>query len=183
MIIVRLVFILWLCLLQLGLRHPWRGHSDNNRWWWHPGYCVRLQSPGMAARSPASKYGEMGSRLLQLLVRREKGEIIWGRNENSLLKKIKYPLFNSKLNFIRKVSFQVFMVTGGYTGSSDATFDTTETFASDEDSWVTTAAKLPRPMRGLRAATFDDRVLIFGNYILFITHQISQEHNNCRWTL
>ena len=72
------------------------------------------------------------------------------------------------------------MVTGGYT-ESGSTLDTTETFAGDEGAWTTTAAKLPRPMRGLRAATIDDRVLIFGNYTLFITHQISQEHNNCRW--
>ena len=70
------------------------------------------------------------------------------------------------------------MVTGGFTGS--ASLDTTETLASNQDTWAT-AATLPRPMIGLRAATIDDRVLIFGNYILFITHQISQEHNNCRW--
>jgi len=56
---------------------------------------------------------------------------------------------------------RVFMVTGGYT-ESGSTLDTTETLASDEDTWTTTAAKLPRPMRGLRAATIDDRVLIFG---------------------
>ena len=57
------------------------------------------------------------------------------------------------------------MVTGGYT-------DTTETFAGDDGAWTTTGARLPRPMEGLRAATIDDRVLIFGNYTLFITHKI-----------
>ena len=71
------------------------------------------------------------------------------------------------------------MVTGGYSGSDY--LDTTETFTSDEYTWTTTGARLPRPMGGLRAATIDDRILIFGNYNLFITHQISQEHNNCRW--
>ena len=62
------------------------------------------------------------------------------------------------------------MVTGGLTGSDY--LDTTETFTSDEDSWTTTGARLPRPMGALRAATIDDRILIFGNYILFITHHI-----------
>ena len=70
------------------------------------------------------------------------------------------------------------MVTGGY--GSDY-LDSTEALATDASSWVTSTAKLPRPMRGLRAANIDDRVLIFGNYSLFITHQISQEHNYCRW--
>ena len=84
-------------------------------------------------------------------------------------------MFNSKLNFIRKVSFQVFMVTGGYT-ESGSTLDTTETFASDEDSWTTTGAKLPRAMRGLRAATIDDRVLIFGIIILYSSH--TRYHRN-----
>ena len=52
------------------------------------------------------------------------------------------------------------MVTGG------AFLDTTETLATDASSWVTSTAKLPRPMSGLRAANIDDRVLIFGNYTL-----------------
>ena len=59
------------------------------------------------------------------------------------------------------------MVMGGWTGSDY--LDTTETLASDEDTWVT-AATLPRPIDGLRAATIDDRVLIFGNYMYFIYH-------------
>ena len=73
------------------------------------------------------------------------------------------------------------MVTGGYTGSDY--LDSTETLATDASSWVTSGAKLPRPMHGLRAANIDDLVLIFGNYTLFNTHQISQEHNNCRGLL
>ena len=71
------------------------------------------------------------------------------------------------------------MVTGGYTGSDR--LDTTETLATDASSWVLSTAKLPRPMSGPRAANIDGRVMIFGNYTLFITHQISQERNNCRW--
>ena len=67
------------------------------------------------------------------------------------------------------------MVTGGWTGSDN--LDSTETLASDEGSWATSGAKLPRPMRGLRAASIDDRVLIFGDYTSFNTHQISQEYN------
>ena len=70
------------------------------------------------------------------------------------------------------------MVPGGW--AAPYSLDTPETLASDMDTWAT-AATLPRPMSGLRAATIDDRILIFGNYNLFITHQISQEHNNCRW--
>ena len=65
-------------------------------------------------------------------------------------------------------------MTGGSTGSED--LDTTETFATDEDTWATAGARLPRPMEGLRAATIDDRVLIFGNYTLFITH--TRYHRN-----
>ena len=69
------------------------------------------------------------------------------------------------------------MVTGGYTGDSDS-LDSTETFDGEVGSWAISGAKLPRKMSGLRAANIDNRVLIFGNYPSFITHQISQEHNN-----
>ena len=71
------------------------------------------------------------------------------------------------------------MVTGGWTGSGN--LDTTETLAGDEDTWTTAGARLPRPMSGLKAATIDDRILIFGNYTLSITHQISKEYKNSRW--
>ena len=66
------------------------------------------------------------------------------------------------------------MVIGGTTGSGY--LDTMETLDTDASSWVTSRAKLPRPMWGLRAANIDDRVLIFGK--LFITHQILHEHDN-----
>ena len=69
------------------------------------------------------------------------------------------------------------MVTGGY-GSDN--LDTTETLDTDASSWVTSASKLPRPMQGLRAVNIEDRVLIFGNYTLFI---LSAEHNDCRGLL
>ena len=68
------------------------------------------------------------------------------------------------------------MVTGGYTGSDS--LDTTETLASNQDTWAT-AATLPRPMYGLIAATIDDRILIFGNYtlsILYLSH--TRYHRN-----
>ena len=55
------------------------------------------------------------------------------------------------------------MVTGGKTNAYDA-LDTTETLASDASSWVTSTAKLPRPMEEMRAANIDDRVLFFGIY-------------------
>ena len=52
------------------------------------------------------------------------------------------------------------MVTGGWDGW---VFLETEIFDADVGSWVTSPAKLPRPMEGLRAVNIDDRVLIFGN--------------------
>ena len=55
------------------------------------------------------------------------------------------------------------MVTGGFVSKSDFLYlDSTETLTTDASSWVTTEAKLPVPIRGLRAANIDDRVLIFG---------------------
>ena len=71
------------------------------------------------------------------------------------------------------------MVMGGYTGSDE--LDSTETLDNDASSWVTSGAKLPRPMKGLRAANIDDRVLIFGMNSLFITQQISQDYITYRW--
>ena len=62
-------------------------------------------------------------------------------------------------------------------------FDTSEVYDSDLGRWATSGAKLPQPTSGLRATNIDGRVLIFGNYILFISYhnQIAQEHNICRW--
>merc|ERR1711971_1040605 len=59
---------------------------------------------------------------------------------------------------------RVFLITGGYYFSGSDFLDTTETLDTDASSWVTSGAKLPRPMYGLRAANIDDRVLIFGGY-------------------
>ena len=80
-------------------------------------------------------------------------------------------------DFIRKISLQVFMVTGGY-GSDN--LDTTETLDTDKSSWVASGAKLPRPMSGLRAANIDGRVLIFGNHPLFNIRQVLNKHITCR---
>ena len=62
------------------------------------------------------------------------------------------------------------MVTGGYQ-SDGGYIDTTEVYDSDLGSWVISGAKLPQPMSGLRATNIDGRVLIFGNFILFIRMQ------------
>ena len=54
------------------------------------------------------------------------------------------------------------MVAGGYGYDVSGDLDTIETLASDGSTWVLSGAKLPQPMKGLRAANIDDRVLIFG---------------------
>ena len=61
--------------------------------------------------------------------------------------------------------FKMFLVTGGtfYDGTED--IDSTEIFDPDLGSWRTGGA-LPSPAYGLRAASIDNRVLIFGILIL-----------------
>jgi len=56
---------------------------------------------------------------------------------------------------------QVFLVTGGYDGYDF--LDTTEVYDPSVGSW-TAGARLPRPMRGLKAAYIAEQVLIFGGY-------------------
>ena len=68
------------------------------------------------------------------------------------------------------------MVTGGFTGSDF--LDTTEIFASDEGTWATAGARLPRPMNELRAATIDDHILIFGNYLIIFYSSHTRYHRN-----
>ena len=60
------------------------------------------------------------------------------------------------------------MVTGGTSDYVDYT-DNTEVYDINLGSWVTSGAKLPRPMAALRATNIDGRVMIFGNCILVIT--------------
>ena len=49
--------------------------------------------------------------------------------------------------FIHKIFIQVLIVSGGYDNWSDGNnLDTTETFDTVVGSWVTSGAKLPRPM-------------------------------------
>ena len=63
------------------------------------------------------------------------------------------------------------MVTGGTTGGNrNDELVSTETYVSDASSWVTSTAKLPRPMMGLRVANIDGRVLIFGKIKLYSSH-------------
>ena len=57
------------------------------------------------------------------------------------------------------------MVTGGYDRSTR--LDSTEIFS--ESVWRTVAGKLPDPMRFLRVATINNRVLSFGRDILRIS--------------
>ena len=40
--------------------------------------------------------------------------------------------------------------------------DTTETFDPMVGSWATSDAKLPQPLEGMKAASINNRVLIFG---------------------
>ena len=63
-------------------------------------------------------------------------------------------------------------MTGGSGDSGNWPLDSTETFDSDLGSWAPSGATLPRRILGLRAANIDGRVLIFGNYTLFIIHQV-----------
>ncbi len=53
----------------------------------------------------------------------------------------------------------MFLVTGGYDGGTD-NLDSTEIFDPLVGTWTTSGAKLPRPMRGIRA----ESTLLFGNY-------------------
>ena len=56
---------------------------------------------------------------------------------------------------------------GGYApGPPYHYLDSSEKYDPILGSWTTTAAKLPQPMRGLRATNIDARVLIFGTDIL-----------------
>ena len=60
---------------------------------------------------------------------------------------------------------QVILVTGGY--DYDGYFlDSTELYDPSVGSWVVAGAKLPRPMCCLSAINIDDRVLIFGNFLI-----------------
>ena len=54
------------------------------------------------------------------------------------------------------------MVAGGYTGS--AGLDTTEVYQDNE--WRTVSGKLPRAMSSMEAATFNNKILLFGKIIL-----------------
>ena len=54
-------------------------------------------------------------------------------------------------------------MTGGRAGWM--TVDSTELFDSSEGSWAVAGAKMPYQMVGLRATSFDGRVLIFGKFL------------------
>ena len=80
---------------------------------------------------------------------------------------------------------QVFIVTGGM-DTSFTYLDSTEIMIdTDQGSWVSSGAKLPRPMDGLRAANIDGRVLFFGNiihmyilyYLVYTIHRIGTYNN------
>ena len=65
-------------------------------------------------------------------------------------------------NFKHIYTFQIFLVTGGEKHFLDF-LDTTEIYDTNLRKWAISGAKLPRPMKGLRATNIDGRVLIFGN--------------------
>ena len=75
---------------------------------------------------------------------------------------------------------QVFLVTGGNTGSSLGGYwiylDSTEVYDPTVSTWVVAGAKLPRPMCCLRAIKIDDRVLMFGNFLINLN-----AHNHKIW--
>ena len=71
-----------------------------------------------------------------------------------------------KYQHINIIMIQVLLVTGGARGSSGYLLDSTEIsppMGTHEASWRTlTTAKLPSPRAGLRAATINNTVFIFG---------------------
>ena len=58
---------------------------------------------------------------------------------------------------------QVLLVTGGFDEDLNR-LDTTEFLRPGSDWQVITSARLPRPMTGVRVATVDNRVLLFGEW-------------------
>ena len=66
------------------------------------------------------------------------------------------------------------MVTGGEDASL-STLDSSEQFDIALGSWSTSGAKLPRPMRGLRATNINARVLIFGIILLHLSNLSSPD--------
>ena len=65
---------------------------------------------------------------------------------------------------IDTLNFQFLMVTGG--GYGRGYLDSTEIF--NDDVWRMVTAKLPAPMLNLRVTTINNRVLAFGNPLLFV---------------
>ena len=59
------------------------------------------------------------------------------------------------------------MVTGGFDYTLYNYIDSTEILS--DNVWRTVTAKLPAPIGSLRVATINNRVLAFGNLLLFVT--------------
>ena len=59
----------------------------------------------------------------------------------------------------------MFLVIGGADENWN-TLESTEVYDPSVGSWVVAGAKLPRPMCCLRAIKIDDRVLMFGNFLI-----------------
>ena len=66
------------------------------------------------------------------------------------------------------IVLKILLVSGGYDGSS---LDSTELFDTNLGGWITGAA-LPNPNDGLRAATIDNRVFLFGIDILYLGDKV-----------
>ena len=58
------------------------------------------------------------------------------------------------------------MVTGGHESYQPPFIDSTEIY--NDNVWRTITAKLPTPMRRMRVATINNRVLLFGNSLFLI---------------
>ena len=83
-------------------------------------------------------------------------------NDNKLVRKSK--LIHFPFSFI----FKVFLVTGGYGGSSQTRLDSTEVLVNDESSWKTVGT-LPLAVYGISAINLNDNIYAMGRSTIVIT--------------
>ena len=68
--------------------------------------------------------------------------------------------------YVNSNVFQHLIVMGGSEGPDNRFLDTAEVYSFRDNAW-TEAGKLPARMKVMRAATINNRVLLFGKYNLF----------------